>query len=440
MLSKVTKVKLGVFIAITVVALLVTALYYVRLPQQVGIGRYDLEVELAGAGGIYPQAMVTYRGVEVGKVTDVELAKGGGVVARLQIDNGTELPKDSVVEVRSSSVIGEQYVNFVPAANASDGATYADGDTVPVAATVIPTTTDKLLTSVDGLLRSIPEDDLDTVVDELGLALQGAGDELGTFIDASQVFQSEAQRNLPQTIKLIEDSKPVLGTQADLDSSIRSYADSLDSFTTELAASNGDLKALLEGTGPAMETISEFAVDITGVAPGVISDLADLGEVLKVYKDGIEHVLIVTPAVLAAVTSSIPVNQRGPDRSQANLWFKLSFDPPTCTQGFENANKMRNPADLSARAPSTTSWCKVSADSVLAPRGARNHPCPNGGTGATAAACGLDFGGRRTNADAAGSTDATSGSVDLGLDSFLLSGATPSADGWQELLTGLVTP
>lgn len=439
MLSKVTKIKLGVFIAITAVALLITALYYVRLPQQVGIGRYDLDVELAGAGGIYPQAMVTYRGVEVGKVTAVDLARGGGVVAKLQIDDGTDLPKDSVVEVRSSSVIGEQFVNFVPSADASDDV-YADGDTVPVAATVIPTTTDKLLTSVDNLLASIPKDDLETVVDELGLALEGAGDELGTFIDASETFQDAAQANLPQTIRLIEDSEQVLDTQADLDPSIRSYARSLSSFSTELAASNADLKALLKGTGPFMETISEFAVDITGVAPGVLSDLANLGEVLKVYRDGIEHVLIVTPAVLAAVTSSIPVTQRGPDRSQANLWFKLSFDPPTCTRGFENANKIRNPADLSARAPSTTSWCKVAADSALAPRGARNQPCPNGGTGATAAQCGLSFDGKRTRGDAATSTATTGGTLEPGLGSYLLSGATPSADGWQDLLTGLVTP
>jgi len=444
MLSKVTRVKLLVFVVITGVALSVTALYYVRLPQQFGIGRYDLTVELTNAGGLYPQAMVTYRGVEVGKVTDVDLGPDGAVLAHLQIDDGVELPSNSTVEVRSASVIGEQYVNFVPPADTA-GDHLEDGATIPADRTVLPTTTTTLLSSVDALLASIPIRDLRTVVNELGLALDGAGDDLGRFIEASSTFQQAATKNLPETLKLIDDSAAVLGTQQDLDPAIRSFASSLESFTGQLEKSDDQLEGLIAAGAPFTETVRSFAVDLTGVAPGLLAELAEFGEVLRVYRDGVEHLLIVLPAVTSAVNAAIPVSRRDDSRSAANLWFKFGADPPTCTQGFEHADKMRNPDDLSPAEPPDNSWCKVSPDDVRAARGARNHPCPNGGTGATAEQCGLVFDrsavGRRSGNSTAGAFDPAglNGLLEFGVTSFLLSGAEPGASNWQDLLAGLVT-
>lgn len=443
MLSGVTKAKLLVFVAITGVTLVVTALYYVRLPQQVGIGRYEVTVELANAGGLYPQAMVTYRGVEVGKVTDVELVDDGGVVAHLQVDDGTELPANSTVEVRSASVIGEQYVNFLPPADPSS-AHLEDGATVPVERTVLPTTTNALLTSVDDLLASIPRDDLRTAVSELEMAFDGVGDDLGRFIDASSAFQVAATENLPQTLKLIDDSAAVLGTQQELDPAIRSYASSLSSFTGQLEANDDVLRGLLEAGAPFMDAIGGFAVDLTGIAPDLVAELAEVGEVLRVYRDGIEHLLIVLPAVTTAMNAAIPPSRRTGSRSAANLWFKLGVDPPSCTEGFEDADAMRNPDDLSPAEPPDDSWCKVAPDDVRAPRGARNSPCPNGGSGATAALCGLRFDQTSALDAEAGSADvvayesAPTGALELGLTSFLLADQPPGAKTWQELVRGLV--
>lgn len=442
MLSKVTKTKLMVFVAITAVTLSLTALYYVRIPQQVGIGRYDLSVELPNAGGLYAQAMVTYRGVEVGKVTAVDLQADGSVLAELQVNNGVDLPANSSVEVRSASVIGEQYLNFLPPDEPSSEK-IADGTRIPQDRTILPTTTTTLLTSIDDLLASIPVKDLRTVVNELGLALDGAGTDLGRFIDASSTFQAAAQQNLPETLKLIDDSTTVLGTQRELEPSIRSLAGSLQSFTGELADSDDALEGLLAAGKPFMETIGGFAVELTGVAPGLLSELTDLGEVLKVYKDGIEHILVVLPAVTTAMTAAVPFSERTKERSVANLWFKLGFDPPTCTKGFEHAQSIRNPDDFSAAEPPGSSWCKVKADDVRAPRGARNSPCPNGGAAATAALCGLEFDKSRASRTTGEASDTTSGgplsgSLDLGLTSFLASGDVPGAATWQDLLTGLV--
>jgi phospholipid/cholesterol/gamma-HCH transport system substrate-binding protein len=445
MLSKVTRIKLFVFVGITAVALCLTALNYVKLPQQVGIGRYAVDVELTNAGGLYPQAVVTYRGVEVGKVVDVELKPGGEVVARLQVDNDTRIPRDSVAQVRSASVIGEQYVNFVPSADYRKGEFLEDGATVPAERTTLPTSTDTLLSSVDGLLGSIPLDDLRSVVHELGVASDGVGDDLGTLIADSHSFQEAATADLPATIRLIEDARPVLATQQDLDPQIRSFARSLGSFTGQLEAADGQLRGVLAAGAPFMDQVGAFADQLDPVLPGMLAELADTGEVLNVYKDGIEHVLTVAPALFPMLTGSIPVDRRDDARSPANLWFKLSVDPPSCTPGFENADKMRDPSVLSPAAPPQNSWCKVPANDPRAARGARNHPCPNGGTGATAALCGLVFDkstvppGRIPAGDQTVPQASPAGLLDQ-VTSLLLLGGAPTPDTLTELLTGLVAP
>jgi phospholipid/cholesterol/gamma-HCH transport system substrate-binding protein len=443
MLSKITRVKLMVFVAITAVALLVTALFYIHLPQQVGIGRYSVDVELANAGGLYPQAMVTYRGVEVGKVTGIDLATGGSVVAHLQVDNGVKLPRDSTAQVRSASVIGEQYVNFLPADKGAGSGFLADGDTVPASRTVLPTSTNTLLSSVDGLLRSVPTKDLRRVVHELGTAFEGVGPELGRFIDASSTFQKAANANLPATLKLIDDMHPVLRTQESLDPNIRSFARSLDSFSGQLAASDADLRGVLDSGAPFMDSVATFSEGLTGTLPGVLDDLADTGEVLRVYRPQLEHIAIVLPPTLTMMLSAIPVDRRDDLSPAATMWFKLGVDPVPCTTGFEYADKMRNPADGRPAPAPSTSYCKVPANDSRAPRGARNDPCPNGGTGATAAQCGLVFNRPASVPGATGAASVTRTNGELFGSAgtvFLLQAAPPAPSTWQELLKGLVSP
>lgn len=61
----------------------------------------------------YRFSNVTYRGVQVGKVTAVG-PTATGTKATLGIDNSTKIPADVHAAVRSMSAVGEQYVDLVP--------------------------------------------------------------------------------------------------------------------------------------------------------------------------------------------------------------------------------------------------------------------------------------------------------------------------------------
>lgn len=391
MLTRLTRAQLAGFVLVTVVGVTIMGGYYAKLPEQFGVGRYDLTVQLAQTGGLYERAAVTYRGHEVGVVTSVKVRDPEGVEAVVSIDDDVKIPESVQVEVRSASVIGEQYLNFVPD---GEGSAYlADGDVVDVKRTSTPVSTSELLASANEFLSTLPTDDLRTTVDELGAALTGNGEAIGSIIDDSTRLQAEASASLDETLALIRDLGPVLSTQQRIAPDLTSWADSLATVTGQLATSDQDIARILQSAAPLGDQTSALMSDLYPILPTLLSDLGATAEVANTYLPSIKHILVVLPAAMEALNSGVPKNRRGTDAPLVNLSFKANVgDPPVCTEGFEFADQIRSPKDLSPAPPPLDSYCKVAPGDRRVPRGARSNLCPDGVTrGATAADCGLIF-------------------------------------------------
>lgn len=389
--------QLRLFVVLTVVVLTVTAVYYLQIPAMLGIGQYSLSVDLPQTGGLYPTAAVTYRGLEVGKVRSIGIRPAGGVVATIDVKDGTKLPADSNVQVGSNSVIGEQYINFLPPHPGHPDRYLADGDVIPEKQTSLPTTTTALLDSVDRFFASIPRASLRTTMKELSRASTGSGEDLGRFIDDGSAFSNTAERNLKPTTDLIDQLQPVLRTQHHLDPSIRSYARSLDQLTGQLDRSNADLRTVIRTGSPLVKSVDGYTSAVGKQLPGVVNDLGDFARPVRVYRHGVEHILTVLPAATAMSGAGTPPGQIAAyDKNHRfdarnNLYFKMSF-PTACTTGFPARKHIRDPYDLSLAPLPKNSYCKVPHRSKFVVRGARNDPCPNSPRrGPTAASCGLIF-------------------------------------------------
>ena len=77
MLTRFIRMQLIVFAVLTVAALIALGWYYLRIPSQLGVGQYQLIAELPASGGLYRTSNVTYRGIQIGRVTKVEPTKHG---------------------------------------------------------------------------------------------------------------------------------------------------------------------------------------------------------------------------------------------------------------------------------------------------------------------------------------------------------------------------
>ncbi|MFE9784417.1 MCE family protein [Nocardia salmonicida] len=369
-LTKFVHVQLAIFAVLTVIGLVVMGGTYVQLPAMFGIGRYTVVVQLAATGGLYPTANVSYRGTNIGKVEAVRLTPAG-VEADLSINSDYKVPSDSIAWVRSVSAIGEQYVDLVPEVGANSG-DLRDGSVIPVQRTRLPQDVGALLDQSDKLLSTVADTRLRQVIDEAFTAFNGAGPDLQRFIDSAALLVQQAETDVEPTKKLLDQIGPLLDTQIQSDSDIRSWTTDLATLTDQLRAHDPTLRNLLHNSPSAMQKVNEQFQSLRPTLPLLMNNLVSLGQVGVTYHAGIEQLLVVFPPLIAALKTVI----RGPIQYGVMVDFMTVVnDPPACTTGFLPADQWREPSDLTPMDTPPGLYCKVAQDSPIEVRGIRNTPC-----------------------------------------------------------------
>lgn len=169
MLTRFIKIQLVLFTILTVIALSVLGLYYLRLPSLAGVGQYTLYAELPRSGGLYETGNVTYRGTQIGKVTAVEPTENGAR-ATMSIDSEYKIPIDASANVHSVSAIGEQYLDLVPAGE-NPTEFFSPGQTITKS--TVPAEVGPALDAANEGLAVLPKEKIDSLLTETSLAVGG---------------------------------------------------------------------------------------------------------------------------------------------------------------------------------------------------------------------------------------------------------------------------
>ncbi|MGP4057165.1 MCE family protein [Mycobacterium sp. 4D054] len=382
-------IQLAIFAVIATTALAIMVFAYMRLPAFLGIGQYRVTVELPESGGLYPRGNVAYRGVEVGEVKSVQLTDKG-VVAVLSLNDDVKIPADVDAEVHSVSSVGEQFVQLLP--RSAEGPVLKDGDVIPMDRTSIPTDINGVLNATNTGLEAIPQENLQTVVDEAYTAVGGLGPDLRRLVTGSTALAIDARKNLESLTTLIDQSKPVLDSQTETGDSIQAWAANLASISGQLQNQDPAVAGILEkGPGGAEEVRALFD-RLQPTLPIVLANLVSVGEVAVTYQPSLEQLLVLLPQG-TAVTQAVGVHKRNTkqdymgDALVFNLNLAIPFFPapiplppqqlpPPCTTGFLPAQQRRVPTfeDYPDR-PAGNLYCRVPQDAPFNVRGARNLPC-----------------------------------------------------------------
>ncbi|OCB22482.1 MCE family protein [Mycobacterium intracellulare] len=372
-LNKRTKIQLSIFAVVAVVAGTIMAYGYIRVPAMLGWGRYNVTVDLPRAGGLYEGGNVTYRGTEVGKVTAVRL-HGTGVQAELSLRSDVPIPSNLDAQVHSTSAIGEQYVALLPRSNAAPP--LKNGDVIPLSRTSVPPEIGSLLDAANRGLQAIPRDNVKTVIDESYTAIGGLGPELSRIVKGSTQLAIDSQKNLDAITTLIDQSQPVLNSQAQSADSIKSWASHLASLTGQLKNNDASVAGLIEKGGPAFDQARQLVDRLQPTLPVIMSNLVGISDLALVYNASIEELLVLLPMGVQIIQASDVAN-----KDSKHPGFTLNFNlnlnlPPPCTTGFLPATQQRNPSmqDTPTR-PVDDLYCRIPQDSWNAVRGARNLPC-----------------------------------------------------------------
>ncbi len=370
MITRQTKLQLLVFGIVAILGLLYAGGRYAGLGVYVPghDGGYLIKADFVDSGGIFKGAEVNYRGVAVGKVEKLTLVDNG-VQLGLRLKPGTKVPTPVKAFVDNRSAVGEQFVDLQP--QSDSGALMKSGDVIPVSMTSIPIQPTQLILNLDRLVKSVNLADVTVVLDELGKAFEGSGNDLQRLIDASDQLTTAATQNLPATLQLIKDSKPVLATQRDVAAQFRSYNASLASLSTQLRASDPDFRALFK-SGTDSANILAATLDANRTAlPLLLDNLVSTAQVQAIRIPALRQILVTYPNVVAGGFTVTPGD------GTAHFGLASTMNPSACSAGYQTTKK-RDPQDVTPRTSNTRAYCASPPSSGINVRGSANSPRPNG--------------------------------------------------------------
>jgi phospholipid/cholesterol/gamma-HCH transport system substrate-binding protein len=374
MLRRGTKIQLLIFVAITLLGIAYVGAEYVGLASNVFASPCQISADFSDSGGIFTNAEVTYRGVTVGKVGALQLIPKG-VRVQLDLDNcqSTKIPASSSAVVADRSVIGEQYVNLVPPNNKPP---YVhSGTVIPMSRTSTPIAPETLLVNMNRFVNSVPLHALRVTIRELDNAVNGRGDDLGRLLDyQNQLLNTAMQpQNLSATVALIKSSATVLQTQLDEQQPLASWTHSLYLLSQQFVKSDSDIRHLFN-TGPTdLGTVTKFIQNNRTDLGVVLGNLDTFGQLLVRYKDGLEQVLELYPALAAGGPTTLHdhigalglVLQSKPVPQDCG-------DPHKDRQGYNSIR--RGPEALYPIAPDVAARCTAPLSSGTNVRGSAHVP------------------------------------------------------------------
>jgi phospholipid/cholesterol/gamma-HCH transport system substrate-binding protein len=372
MLTRYIKRQLILFSIITVIALVVLGWYYLRIPTLVGIGQYTLKADLPASGGLYPTANVTYRGITIGKVTDVE-PTDQGVQATMSIDSSYKIPVGVSANVHSVSAVGEQYLDLVSVGN--PGKFLSSGQTIPLSnGNTVPSEIGPALDTANRGLEALPKDKIGTLLDETAEAVGGLGPALQRLVDSTQAIAGDFKTNIRDIDDIIQNSAPILDSQADSNSAIERWARNLNVLGAQAAQQDPHLKSALSQAAPTADDLNAVFSDVRESLPQTLANLAVVIEMLKRYHPGVEQVLVLLPqtgSLVQAISAPFEKEHTAP----LDLGVAINY-PPGCLTGWPSAAEWRSPADTSLASPPKGAYCKIPQDFPYnSVRGVRNIPC-----------------------------------------------------------------
>ncbi|MDR7170717.1 phospholipid/cholesterol/gamma-HCH transport system substrate-binding protein [Nocardia kruczakiae] len=188
-------------------------------------------------------AKVKIRGVQIGHVSDIAYT---GDQARLTLamdpDQLKMVPANSTVDIRSTTVFGAKYVNFVEPEVPSAQHLQAGATLTAQSVTVEFNTLFQHLTEV---LGKIAPEKLNATLTALGTALQGRGDKLGQLLVDSDEYLRDINPSLPDLQRDLQTSVGVTNLYADTAPNLLRTTDNAAVTSKTLVGHKDSLDAVL---------------------------------------------------------------------------------------------------------------------------------------------------------------------------------------------------
>jgi phospholipid/cholesterol/gamma-HCH transport system substrate-binding protein len=366
------KIQLAAFVVISLLGIYYVGANYVGVRLPWAAKPISVTMQVPDTGGIFTNAAVTERGVDVGRVGKLTLRQGH-VDVELRIDPGHDIPSDLKATIANLSAVGEQYVDLEP--QSSGGELLHDGDVISADKVTVPLDDATLLLNLDKLVTSVDRNHLATVIDELGKGFENLGPSLQALIDNGNQLTQAAIDSLPQQLKLIDDSVTVLDTQNEVSSELKAWAASFRSFSDQLRVSDPDLRSVFDNGVKASAQLTALLKDNQAALPTLLGNLITFNQIQAVRLPYVKATLQLFPPQVAGGFLVTP----GDGTAHFGQVQQTPQDSPQspCTVGYSSTKLRGNDAPSAWGGPANLNAYCTDPTTDSDNRGSRFVPRPD---------------------------------------------------------------
>lgn len=216
-------------------------------PSQ-GTRTYPISAEFVDALNLPGKAKVRLSGADVGEVETMAVRDYTAVVT-MQIASDVQIPYGTTAELRSATPLGDVFVSLTPPPGAASGSPMLHpGDVIPLDATASAASVEEVLSAASLLVNGGAVRNLTKVLNGMGRAVGGKGEDLGRFLDES----TDLVRSLSDRSLAIKEALTQTGDVAAI-----------------LSARQQSLDEAIAAAGPALGTLAGQTDSVVGLAGDV---------------------------------------------------------------------------------------------------------------------------------------------------------------------------
>lgn len=238
--------------------------------------------------GLYVGNQVTYLGVPIGTVVDVE-PRGATMRVVMHLQPDTEVPADAGAEILQSSLVTDRYVELGPAY--TGGPTLASGAHIAAAHTRSPAGVDEIATAIDNLVKALNGDlrtgrgtlgaGLGTLLATTARTLRGNGTALRAALSQGQGALRVLTSKDAALTQVSSDLRRLVDVLARRDRRIRTFTHQSDATLGVLAGQSGQMVATMR----ALDQLTVLGTRFLRRNAGVLGkDLAGMDDIVGIVR------------------------------------------------------------------------------------------------------------------------------------------------------------
>jgi len=285
-----TALKLGAF---SVVLLVFTGIIIVVFGQMRFDRTNNYSAIFSDVSGLRAGQFVRASGVEVGKVSSVELIDNGQRVrVNFNVDRDLQMFDQTSAAVRYLNLIGDRYMEL---RRGESDKKLPIGSTIPIQLTQPALDLDALIGGFRPLFRSLDPEKVNTISQSLIDAFQGQGGTINNILDQTAALTKTLAGRDRAIGQVIDNLNIVLDTttkhQKELDETIQNF----ESLITGLSDRRDPIANSVAGISNAAGTIADLLADNRPLLQSTIGDLETIQQPLIDQKDALNAYLTTFP-------------------------------------------------------------------------------------------------------------------------------------------------